>query len=80
MISFCTVLYWATALYLNIFKYNFIGVFYEIMAIPFMVLIYLLPILLFLLILRLKKRTPKLHFISLAMLLIMLTLIFFVYQ
>lgn len=79
-ISVCTVLYWGIALNVNVYKYIVTGAIFEMTALIFMVILYALPFLIIALIARLKKRTPKLHFISLGLLVTLLILIFTVYQ
>src|SRR5690606_29213170 len=55
-------------------------VIFEMTSLLLMISLYTLPFLIIALILRLKKRTPKLHYVSLGLLLFLLILIFTVYQ
>jgi len=79
-ISLFTVIYWMIALNTNVYAYAFTGAIFEITSILLMISLYTMPIIIVALILRLKQRTPKLHFVSLGVLLILLVLIFTVYQ
>ncbi len=79
-ISLLTVIYWLVALNTNVYAYAVTGAVFEMTSLLFMIGLYVLPFLIIALILRLKKRTPKLHYVSLGLLLILLILIFTVYQ
>lgn len=80
IISAFTVLYWLVALNTNVYAYAFTGAIFEMTSLLLMISLYTLPFLIIALILRLKKRTPKLHYVSLGLLLVLLILIFTVYQ
>lgn len=80
ILSVCTIIYWLLALNVNVYQYAVVGAIFEMTSLLFLVSLYALPILLIGLVLRLKARTPKLHFVSLVMLLITLIVIFTVYQ
>mgnify|MGYP003556789144 FL=1 len=55
LLSVVTVLYWLVALNFNIYSNTFISTIFQILAVPFMILIYGLPLAIILLISRLKK-------------------------
>ena len=80
VISLFTTIYWLVAFNTNVYGYKFTGVLFDITSLLFMIILYALPVLIIALILRLKQRTPKLHFASLGLLLFLLILIFAVYQ
>lgn len=80
MISVFTTIYWLVAFNTNVYRYAFTGVIFDMTSFLLMISLYTLPILIIALILRLKQRTPKLHYASLGLLLFMLILIFTVYQ
>lgn len=80
IISLFTTVYWLVAINTNVYKYKFTGVFFDTTSLLFMISLYTLPFLIIALILRLKKRSPKLHYVSLGLLLILFILLFTVYQ
>ena len=80
MISLFTTIYWLVAFNTNVYGYAFTGAIFDLTSFLLMISLYVLPVLIIALILRLKERTPKLHFVSLGLLLFMLILIFSVYQ
>ncbi len=80
MISLFTTIYWLVAFNTNVYGYAFTGAIFDLTSFLLMISLYVLPVLIIALILRLKQRTPKLHFVSLGLLLFLLILIFGVYQ
>ena len=80
IISLFTTIYWLVAFNINVYRYAFTGAIFNMTSLLLMISLYVLPVLIIALILRLKERTPKLHFVSLGLLLVMLILIFGVYQ
>lgn len=80
IISLFTTIYWLVAFNTNVYRYAFIGAIFDMTSLLLMISLYTLPVLIIALILRLKQRTPKLHYVSLGLLLVMLILIFGVYQ
>ena len=80
MISLFTTIYWLVAFNTNVYGYAFTGAIFDLTSFLLMISLYVLPVLIIALILRLKERTPKLHFVSLGLLLFLLILIFGVYQ
>ena len=80
MISLFTTIYWLVAFNTNVYGYAFTEAIFNMTSLLLMISLYVLPVLIIALILRLKERTPKLHFVSLGLLLIVLILIFSVYQ
>lgn len=80
VISLFTTIYWLVAFNTNVYGYAFTRVVFDTTSLLLMISLYVLPFLIIALILRLKKRTPKLHYVSLGLLLVMLLLIFTVYQ
>jgi|GEM_PF-1764310 len=80
IISLFTTIYWLVAFNTNVYRYAFTGAIFNMTSLLLMISLYVLPVLIIALILRLKERTPKLHFVSLGLLLVMLILIFGVYQ
>lgn len=80
MISLFTTVYWLVAFNINVYAYTVTRVIFEMTSLLLMISLYTLPFLIIALILRLKKRTPKLHYVSLGLLLFLLILIFTVYQ
>ncbi len=80
IISLFTTIYWLIAFNTNVYRYAFTGAIFDLTSFLLMISLYTLPFLIIALIFRLKQRTPKLHFVSLALLLFMLILIFAVYQ
>lgn len=80
MISVFTTVYWLVAFNTNVYRYAFTGAIFDMTSFLLMISLYTLPFLIIALILRLKQRTPKLHYVSLGLLLFMLILIFAVYQ
>ncbi|UUV22790.1 hypothetical protein [Paenimyroides aestuarii] len=79
-VSLFTTIYWLTAFNINVYGNVLAKTIFETTSLLLMITLYALPILIIALMLRLKKRTPKLHYISLGMLFTMLLLIFAVYQ
>lgn len=79
-VSLFTFLYWIIALNTNVYAYAFTGTLFNVTCYILMVLLYVLPVFIIALIVRLKKRTPKLHYLSLALLLGLLLAFFTVYQ
>lgn len=80
VISLFTTIYWLVAFNTNVYRYAFTGAIFDMTSFLLMISLYTLPFLIIALILRLKQRTPKLHYVSLGLLLILLILIFAVYQ
>lgn len=80
IISLFTTIYWLVAFNTNVYRYAFTGAIFDMTSFLLMISLYTLPVLIIALILRLKQRTPKLHYVSLGLLLVMLILIFGVYQ
>ena len=80
MTSLFTTIYWLVAFNTNVYGYAFTEAIFNMTSLLLMISLYVLPVLIIALILRLKERTPKLHFVSLGLLLIVLILIFSVYQ
>lgn len=80
MTSLFTTIYWLVAFNTNVYGYAFTGAIFDLTSLFLMISLYVLPVLIIALILRLKQRTPKLHFVSLGLLLFLLILIFGVYQ
>ena len=80
VISVFTTVYWLVAFNTNVYRYTFTGAIFDMTSFLLMISLYTLPVLIIALILRLKQRTPKLHYVSLGLLLILLILIFAVYQ
>lgn len=80
VISLFTTIYWLVAFNTNVYRYAFTGAIFDITSYLLMITLYTLPFLIIALILRLKQRTPKLHYVSLGLLFVMLILIFAVYQ
>ncbi len=80
IISVFTTVYWLVAFNTNVYRYAFTGAIFDMTSFLLMISLYTLPFLIIALILRLKQRTPKLHYVSLGLLLFMLILIFAVYQ
>lgn len=80
MISLFTTIYWLVAFNTNVYGYAFTGAIFDLTSFLLMISLYVLPVLIIALILRLKERTPKLHFVSLGLLLFLLILIFGIYQ
>ena len=80
VISVFTTVYWLVAFNTNVYRYAFTGAIFDMTSFLLMISLYTLPVLIIALILRLKQRTPKLHYVSLGLLLVMLILIFAVYQ
>lgn len=80
IISLFTTIYWLVAFNTNIYRYAFTGAIFDMTSFLLMISLYTLPFLIIALILRLKQRAPKLHYVSLGLLLFMLILIFGVYQ
>ena len=80
IISLFTTIYWLVAFNTNVYRYAFTGAIFDMTSFLLMISLYTLPVLIIALILRLKQRTPKLHYVSLGLLLVMLILIFAVYQ
>lgn len=80
IISVFTTVYWLVAFNTNIYRYTFTGAIFDMTSFLLMISLYTLPFLIIALILRLKQRTPKLHYVSLGLLLFMLILVFAVYQ
>ena len=80
IISLFTTIYWLVAFNTNVYRYAFTGAIFDMTSFLLMISLYTLPVLIIALILRLKQRTPKLHYVSLGLLLILLILIFAVYQ
>lgn len=80
MISVFTTIYWLVAFNTNVYRYAFTGAIFDMTSFLLMISLYTLPFLIIALILRLKQRTPKLHYVSLGLLLFMLILVFAVYQ
>lgn len=80
MISVFTTIYWLVAFNTNVYRYAFTGAIFDMTSFLLMISLYTLPVLIIALILRLKQRTPKLHYVSLGLLLFMLLLVFTVYQ
>jgi len=78
--SLFTTIYWLVAFNTNVYRYTFTGAIFDMTSFLLMISLYTLPVLIIALILRLKQRTPKLHYVSLGLLLVMLILIFAVYQ
>lgn len=79
-VSVFTVIYWIVALNTNVYANTVSTAVFETTSLLLMISLYALPVLIIALILRLKNRTPKLHFVSLGLLLFLLILIFAVYQ
>ena len=80
IISLFTTIYWLVAFNTNVYRYAFTGAIFDMTSFLLMISLYTLPVLIIALISRLKQRTPKLHYVSLGLLLILLILIFAVYQ
>jgi len=80
VLSLFTAVYWLVAFNTNVYRYAFTGAIFDMTSLLLMISLYTLPILIIALILRLKQRTPKLHYVSLGLLLFLLILIFAVYQ
>jgi len=80
VISLFTTIYWLVAFNTNVYRYDFTGAIFDMTSLLLMISLYTLPVLIIALILRLKQRTPKLHYVSLGLLLFLLILIFAVYQ
>ena len=80
IISLFTTIYWLVAFNTNVYRYAFTGAIFDMTSFLLMISLYTLPFLIIALILRLKQRTPKLHYVSLGILLLLLILIFAVYQ
>lgn len=80
IISLFTTIYWLVAFNTNVYRYAFTGAIFDMTSFLLMISLYTLPVLIIALILRLKQRTPKLHYVSLGLLLLLLILIFTVYQ
>ncbi|MEG1020767.1 MAG: hypothetical protein RSE50_04550 [Myroides sp.] len=80
IISLFTTIYWLVAFNTNVYRYAFTGAIFDMTSFLLMISLYTLPVSIIALILRLKQRTPKLHYVSLGLLLILLILIFAVYQ
>lgn len=80
VISLFTTIYWLVAFNTNVYHYAFTGAIFDMTSFLLMISLYTLPVLIIALILRLKQRTPKLHYVSLGILLFMLILVFGVYQ
>lgn len=80
IISLFITIYWLVVLNTNVYHYAITGAIFEMTSIIMMISLYTLPLLIIALILRLKNRTPKLHFVSLGVLICLLILIFTVYQ
>lgn len=80
VISLCTTIYWLIAFNTNVYTYEVTRILFEMTSFVLMICLYTMPIVLIALIIRLKKRSPKLHFVSLGLLLTLLVLIFTVYQ
>lgn len=80
MISVFTTIYWLVAFNTNVYRYAFTGAIFDLTSFLLMISLYTLPFLIIALIFRLKQRTPKLHYVSLGLLLFMLILVFAVYQ
>ncbi|SFN15244.1 hypothetical protein SAMN05421741_101329 [Paenimyroides ummariense] len=80
IISVFTTIYWLVAFNTNVYRYAFTGAIFDMTSFLLMISLYVLPVLIIALILRLKQRTPILHYVSLGLLLILLILIFAVYQ
>jgi len=80
IVSLFTTIYWLLAFSINVYAYTVTRITFEMTSLLLMISLYTLPFLIIALILRLKERTPKLHFVSLGLLLFMLILIFTVYQ
>lgn len=80
IISVFTTIYWLVAFNTNVYRYAFTGAIFDMTSFLLMISLYTLPFLIIALILRLKQRTPKLHYVSLGLLLFMLILVFAVYQ
>ena len=80
IISVFTTVYWLVAFNTNVYRYAFTGAIFDMTSFLLMISLYTLPFLIIALILRLKQRTPKLHYVSLGLLLFMLILVFAVYQ
>ncbi len=80
VISLFTTVYWFVALNTNVYAYAVTESIFEMTSLLLMISLYTLPVLIIVLILRLKKRSPKLHYVSLGLLLTLLILIFAVYQ
>jgi len=80
IISLLTTIYWLVAFNTNVYRYAFTGAIFDMTSLLLMISLYTLPVLIIALILRLKQRTPKLHYVSLGLLLILLILIFAAYQ
>ena len=80
VISLFTTIYWLVAFNTNVYRYAFTGAIFDITSYLLMISLYALPFLIIALIVRLKQRTPKLHYVSLGLLLFLLILIFAVYQ
>jgi len=80
IISLFTTIYWLVAFNTNVYRYAFTGAIFDMTSLLLMISLYALPVLIIALILRLKQRTPKLHYVSLGLLLFLLILIFAVYQ
>ena len=80
VISLFTTIYWLVAFNTNVYRYAFTGAIFDMTSFLLMISLYTLPVSIIALILRLKQRTPKLHFASLGLLLFLLILIFAVYQ
>lgn len=80
IISLFTTIYWLVSFNTNVYRYAFTGAIFDMTSFLLMISLYTLPVLIIALILRLKQRTPKLHYVSLGLLLLLLILIFTVYQ
>jgi len=80
IISLFTTIYWLVAFNTKVYRYAFTGAIFDMTSFLLMISLYTLPVLIIALILRLKQRIPKLHYVSLGLLLILLILIFAVYQ
>ena len=80
VVSVFTFLYWIIALNTNVNAYTFTSIVFKVTSFILMVLLYAIPLFIIALIIRLKQRTPKLHYISLALLLVLLLVFFTVYQ
>lgn len=80
IISLFTTIYWLVAFNTNVYRYAFTGAIFDMTSFLLMISLYTLPVSIIALILRLKQRTPKLHYVSLGLLLFILILVFAVYQ
>ena len=77
-LSLGTCLFWLLVQLVDVYRFKATGIFYEIISIPMLLMLVILPIILIVQLIRHKPKFRSLYLLSLSMLFVTLIILFFI--